>query len=89
MSIDDVSPEFAEALRHVVKDMRIDIVHVSDLVAVGVKRADCIELLGFMLEGEDDLVVAAAVAVQVAVATGVWLERARWTNTEPPPRADR
>lgn len=74
-----MTPEFELAMRRVAHDARIDDGHGADLVAVGVQRADCLELLQELLGGEGKVTAELlAVIVQWAVATGVWLERERW-----------
>lgn len=78
----DVTPEFGAAVQRVLRDVDLDGGEGADLVAVGVSRGDCLELLAAMLEAEPAPLSAAFLSVltQMAVATGVWLERARWES---------
>lgn len=72
-----MTAEFEEAMRRVLHDFEIG-GECSDLVAVGIQRSDCLELLEDALAAAPDVATAAALAVQWACAIGVWIERARW-----------
>lgn len=84
----EYNAEFAAALERVFHDVRIDGGAGADLVAVGVQRSDCIALLRDTMDSAPDIVTGAAIAVQSAVAVGVWIERARWENNELPSQDD-
>lgn len=67
------------AVDRVADDVTLDGGGGADLVAVGVERDDCLELLQRMLKDEQEVTAEwLAVLVQWSVAAGVWLERARW-----------
>jgi hypothetical protein len=74
-----VTEEFEKAVSKLVRDAKLDQGAGADLVAVGVQRSDCLEMLETLLEDEPEVTdVLLAVIVQFAVVVGVWLERARW-----------
>jgi hypothetical protein len=75
-----VTPEFSEAVGHVVHDAHLDAGAGADLIAVGIERADCLEFACDMLEGERLTPELVAILVQFAVAIGVWIERGRWQS---------
>jgi len=73
-----MTAEFERAFQRVLSDVRLDAGQGADLVAVGVERADCLALLAEVTEGERITAEWLAILTQLAVATGVWLERERW-----------
>jgi hypothetical protein len=90
MTEPEFTPEFNRALKRVIKDFEINGENESDLVAVGIKRSDCVLLVKMVCEDEpkiarhllndDETIAAVLVLTQWAVATGVWIERKRWEN---------
>lgn len=74
-----MTDEFQKAVRKLIHDVNLDRGAGADLVAVGVQRDDCLEMLEDLLEDEPEVTdVLLAVIVQFSVAVGVWIERLRW-----------
>lgn len=76
-----MTSEFEAAVQKVTRDVHLDSGRGSDLVAVGVQRNDCFEFLEECVEDEPITAELLAVLVQMSVAVGVWIERARWERT--------
>jgi hypothetical protein len=74
----ELSDEFQAAVLRVLDDFRIN-PEGAEMVAVGVKRKDCLTFLLDMMEDETRLTEEwLSVLVQWSVAVGVQIERARW-----------
>lgn len=72
--------EFRNALDRVLHDIGLDDGEGADLVAVGIDRQDCLELMEQVIAGEPFSPELLAMLVQVSVAVGVWVERERWED---------
>jgi hypothetical protein len=75
-----MTSEFEEAVQKVTRDIYLDEGKGADLVAVGIQREDCLEFLEESLGNEPINAELLAVLVQMSVAIGVWIERARWES---------
>lgn len=75
-----MTSEFEAAVQKVTRDVHLDDGRGADLVAVGIQRDDCLEFLEESLEDEPINAELLAVLVQMSVAVGVWIERARWES---------